>query len=250
MKTRSPDEKIVYLWDQYLAALLQCGAMPVVLPVTLEKALIQNMAERCDGFLLAGGNFDVPPELYGQQPKPWLGPVKRDRSQSELLLLREAAKRDLPVLGICGGMQTINVAFGGTLYQDIGEERQGSRLHQQKARADKTSHWVTVYPKTMLHTLMGDKTTREPLRIRVNSTHHQAVCDVAATLVVNARAADGIVEGVESPDHRFLMGVQWHPELLFNRFDRHKSIFNAFVKAAKRRHKNAAPKRRSPRHGT
>ncbi len=232
LRTRTPTEKVVYLWDRYLAALLDHGSLPVVLPVTEDKSAVRAMVERLDGVLLAGGNFDVPAEFFGQEPRPWLGRLKPERSRFERLLLLQAARRQKPVLGICGGMQLINVAFGGTLYQDIGQERPGSRQHEQKSRADKTAHWVALQPGTRLERIVRGQNRRNAFRVAVNSTHHQAVRQVAPGFAVNAMSSDGIVEGIEREGEGFVVGVQWHPELLYGRLQAHARILRAFVRAA------------------
>lgn len=234
LRTRTSKERIVYIWDRYLAAFLDRGAVPVVLPVTLDRTLTGEMVRRLDGVVLAGGNFDVPPEFFGEEPKPWLGKLKPERSRFELDLLMAAAKKDLPILGICGGMQAINVAFGGTLYQDIAAERPASREHSQKTKPDRTSHQVTISRGTMLHSIISGRGTGPELRLRVNSTHHQAVKDLAPGFAVNAAASDGVIEGIESSSHRFVMGVQWHPEILCERYDAHARIIEGFLKAAGR----------------
>jgi putative glutamine amidotransferase len=149
-------------------------------------------------------------------------------------LLIEAAKKDLPVLGICGGMQAINVAFGGTLYQDIAMERPGSRAHSQKTKPDRTSHQVTIASGTRLHSIMTGRKAGYELRTRVNSTHHQAVKDLAPGFAVNAQAADGIIEGIESTTHGFIVGVQWHPEILCERHEPHARIIRGFLRAVTR----------------
>jgi putative glutamine amidotransferase len=230
--TRVPGEQVLFMWDFYLNAITDQGAVPVLLPITDDKSTIQSIVARMDGILLAPGNFDVPPELFGETRKPWLGPVKNDISTFQCDLVKTAAKRDIPVLGICGGMQTINVAFGGTLYQDIKKERPGSREHSQKNRQDKTCHQVSVTAGSALQKAVDGRISKKPSRLRVNSTHHQAIRDVAGPLQSNCTAADGIVEGIESKAYRFLLGVQWHPELLYKRFNHQAKLFHSFVAAA------------------
>ncbi len=232
LKTRVPPERIVYLWDSYLKALIDHGATPVVLPVTGDKKVIRSMLDRLDGFLLAGGNFDVPPSYYGEENKPWLGKLKPERSEFEKALLMGALDRNVPVLGICGGMQILNVAMGGTLYQDIARERPKAREHQQNKKKDSPSHQVVVPPGTRLYKIMTGGKKGDALKVMVNSTHHQAVKELAPGLVVCAEAADGIVEAVESPRHRFALGTQWHPELLYKKQKEQAAIFRAFVREA------------------
>jgi putative glutamine amidotransferase len=234
IRTRAPTEKVLYVYDMYVRAVQDHGAVAAVLPVTLDRRAVRDTLVRLDGLLLIGGNFDVPPELYGEQPIPQLGIVKRARSEYELELIAAALRRSLPILGICGGMQAVNVALGGSLYQDLQTQRPRSREHQQAARKDRISHRVTVEPRTLLHRIVSRTRGRRPLRIGVNSTHHQAIKAVGRGLTVNARAADGIVEGIESAAHEFVLGVQWHPELLYATHETHARLFRALVRAARR----------------
>jgi putative glutamine amidotransferase len=234
LKTRTKEERIVYLWDSYLKAIMDHGAVPVVLPVTRDMKIVRAMVKQLDGFLLAGGGFDVPPEYYGEKPKPYLGKIKPRRSFLERELLLLAAKRDKPVLGICGGMQIINVAFGGTLFQDILEERPGSRDHQQDAPRKRPVHQVTISPGTKLYRIISGRKSGKPLKIRVNSTHHQAVKDLGEGIIVSAAAADGVIEAIESERHGFMVGVQWHPELLYPMFKEQSRLIRAFVREAKK----------------
>lgn len=231
IKTRSPKERVVYLWDRYLQAVLDHGALAVVLPVTDEAAQVRALAERLDGFILAGGHFDVPPEFYGEKPRSWLGPLKPERSRFELALFREALGRGKPVLGICGGMQLINVALGGTLFQDILRERLQSRDHEQESKKTSTSHSVAIARGSRLAGIL-----RAPgNRIRVNSSHHQAVKDLGRGLAAAAFAPDGLIEAVELPDAPFVIGVQWHPELLYGHHPDQARLLRALVRAARNR---------------
>ncbi len=230
--TRTPDEKIIYLWDTYLKAVMDHGGLPVMLPVSSSPSHIRSAADACHGFLLPGGAFDIPPEYYGDEPLPWLGDLKPERSRFEYKLLLEAMRRDMPVLGICGGMQLINVAMGGTLYQDILKEHNGARDHRQRKKRTSTSHRVKVLAGTRLHGIISGGAGDGEFRVGVNSTHHQAVKDVGRGLRVCAVAADGVVEAVESERHGFVLGVEWHPELLYKKHKGHARIFQAFILAA------------------
>lgn len=224
--TRSRQEKMILLGDRYLAAVLDHGGLPVLLPVTEDPKVLRETADRLDGLLLAGGAFDVPPEFYGERPRPGLGRLKPERSRFERALLLEAMKRDLPVLGICGGMQILNVVFGGTLYQDLKRERPGCRDHEQKIPKTRPFHPVTVSRGSRLQRILAQT------RLLVNSTHHQAVKNLGPGLRASATAPDGVIEAVESESHRFLIGVQWHPEVLYPRQPAQARVFQAFLRAA------------------
>jgi putative glutamine amidotransferase len=234
LKTRARDEKVLYLYDRYYRAVQDHGAAPVVLPITADKKTLRDTVRRLDGLLLIGGNFDVPPQLFGERPIPELGIVKRSRSEYEIELIKAAERVGLPILAVCGGMQTVNVSRGGTLYQDINSQRPGSREHQQTTPKTRVAHQVTVEPGSALHRIVTGKRSRQPFRLGVNSTHHQAIRDLGRGLKVSARAADGIVEGLEGQGDAFLIGVQWHPELLYRRHPSQARLFQALTRAARR----------------
>jgi putative glutamine amidotransferase len=163
------------------------------------------------------------------------------RSSFELDLVRLAARNRLPTLAICGGMQTMNVAFGGTLYQDIPAQVPDVLQHRQTAPAIHLSHSVSITPGTLLDRIV------KRARMKVNSSHHQSVKGVGRTLIASASAPDGIVEAIEFPGHPFFLGLQWHPEFLFDRHPLHRQLFQAFLRAASRR---PAPQPSPPQRGT
>jgi putative glutamine amidotransferase len=233
IKTRTKKEGVVYLWDCYLQAISAHGAIPVVLPILDEPKLIRELAQSLSGLVLAGGAFDIHPHHYGEKPIRELEAIKENRTLFELALTREALRRDLPVLGICGGMQAVNVVFRGTLYQDIKREVPNAIQHQQKPPKDKPSHQVIVKPGTILSRIMFGKRLRRDKTAQVNSTHHQAVKRPGRGLVVSALAPDRVIEGIESPDHAFIIGVQWHPEILYQHMPEQARIFKAFLAAAR-----------------
>lgn len=217
----------------YADAVLRAGGLPFILPYTEDRSLIEQYLDRVSGLLITGGAFDIPPEAYGEQSKPGLGVLKQSRTHFELAVLKLALQRKLPVLGICGGMQLLNVAFGGTLIQDIATELPTARAHEQKHDRTQPQHPIEVKDQTVLAECLGGKG-----QVMVNSTHHQAVKAVGAGLVASATSPDGVVEAIESTaKDQFALGVQWHPELMIDSVPPNLGIYKLFVHRARdRRH--------------
>jgi putative glutamine amidotransferase len=211
----------------YADAVLRAGGLPWILPFTEDGGLLDAYLDRISGLLVTGGAFDIPPEMYGEKAREGLGEVKLSRTAFEAALTRAALARDLPVLGICGGMQLLNVLLGGTLVQDIGREVPDAREHEQKHDKSQPHHPIEVKEGTLLAECLG----RGP--VMVNSTHHQAVKRAGESLVVSAVAPDGVVEAIECKTHTFAVGVQWHPEMLLDTVPAHLGIYRAFVQRAK-----------------
>jgi len=222
-------EATFFLRARYIRAVEDLGGVPVILPLAENRADRRRLLEGLDGLLLTGSGPDLAPSLYGERQRYTFRVMSRRRADFELDVARMAAASTLPVLGICGGMQAINVAFGGSLIQDIESQMDSPLPHRQKAPATELSHTVDVAPKSLLRRILGQA------NIRVNSSHHQSVKRVAPSLVASAVASDGIIEAIESPKHRFLLGVQWHPEFLYDRYAFHRKLFQALLSAAKRR---------------
>jgi len=210
----------------YADAVLAAGGLPIGLP-PLAGAAGEHFA-LLDGLVVTGGAFDVPPELYGEARRPGCGPVKPERTAFELALVRLALSERLPLLGVCGGMQLMAVALGGSLYQDLAADA-GTGRHEQPPPKDVPSHEVEVTPGTRLAGLLG----AGPLL--VNSTHHQAVRQPGRGVLVSARAPDGIAEALEVDDHPFALGVQWHPEAVGRHEPRHAALYAGLVAAARLR---------------
>ncbi len=213
-----------FLGRRYVDAVLAAGGLPVLLPHAREAA--PAYLALLDGLVVTGGAFDVPPELYGEAPRAGLGPTKPDRTEFERDVLEAALAARLPVLGVCGGMQLLNVVRGGTLFQDLPADA-GLSGHEQPAPKDLPTHEVAVQPGTQLAALVG----AGPLR--VNSTHHQAVRDPGGGVLVSARAPDGVIEAIELPDEGFALGVQWHPEAVAAHEPRHAALYAGLVAAAR-----------------
>jgi putative glutamine amidotransferase len=209
----------------YVDAVLAAGGLPILLPHGDASASAAYLA-LLDALVVTGGAFDLSPERYGEARRPECGPAKEDRTRFEAELLEAALAAQLPVLGICGGMQLMNVVRGGTLYQDLPADA-GIRGHEQPPPKDVPSHEVRIAPGTLLARLVG----AEPLP--VNSTHHQAVNVPGAGVLLSARAPDGVVEALELPDLAFAVGVQWHPEASLRHEPRHAGLFRGLVDAAR-----------------
>lgn len=222
-------EPTYFLRARYIRAIEDLGGVPVILPLAEDHADRRRLLKGLDGLLLTGSGPDLAPSLYGERQRYPFQVMSRRRADFELDVARIAAAARLPLLGICGGMQAINVAFGGSLIQDIAEQVDSPLQHRQQAPATELSHPVAVTPKSLLRRILGQAC------IRVNSSHHQSVNRVAPSLVASAVASDGVIEAIESPKHRFLLGVQWHPEFLYDRYAFHRKLFQALLSAAKRR---------------
>ena len=208
----------------YMKMLERCGAVPLMLPLTTEESLLSSAFELCDGILLTGGQ-DVSPSLYGQSPLPLCGEVCGERDEMDRRLLISAIGADKPVLGICRGLQLMNAALGGTLYQDLPTEYGTTAEHCMKPPYDRGVHSVRLMDDTPLHDLLGVD------EIAVNSYHHQAVKDPASCLKTMAVSEDGLIEAMYMPGKRFIWGVQWHPEFSYEKDSRCLRIAEAFVQA-------------------
>lgn len=215
----------------YADAVTRAGGLPFILPYSEDHSLLEAWLERVSGVLITGGAFDIPPEEYGEQPREGLGPVKRERTRFEREVLKLALARKLPVLGVCGGMQLLNVALGGTLVQDISRERPGAHGHEQKHDRTQPAHPVEVKAGTVLADCLGEGD------LMVNSTHHQAVNRLAPGVVVSALSPDGIVEGIEATAYPFAIGVQWHPELLIDTVPPNLGLYRRFIAQAREKPK-------------
>ena len=210
----------------YFLALEEAGAAPVMLPLTDDEAELGHLVASLDGILIAGGQ-DVDPSVYGEPVKPVCAEICPQRDAMEAALFPLLADTDKPVFGICRGLQILNACFGGTLWQDLVTERPSDTDHRMAAPYDRAAHTVALLPDTPLFTLLGAAS------IGVNSCHHQAIKDLAPNLRPMAIAPDGLIEAVYAPEKRFLWAVQWHPEFFFRKDENSRTIFAAFVNAAR-----------------
>jgi putative glutamine amidotransferase len=216
--------------EQYLLAVEAGGGIPLLIHLTRDPAVLQAHYQRCAGLLFAGGG-DVDPALFGQEPHPKLGAIEPLRDEVELSLARQAIGDRKPVLGICRGVQLLNVALGGTLYQDIPSELPEASDHYASSQVPGRAHMahpIALEPGSWLAAQLG---TQE---LPGNTFHHQSLRDIAIGLRVTGRAPDGVVEAVEGTGPGFVIGVQCHPEDLWERADtRWAQLFAGFVDAAR-----------------
>ena len=211
----------------YSMAIEAAGGIPVILPLTLDEEVLTATLDRLDGLLLTGGD-DVDPLRYGEDHHHKIEKTNPVRDQFDLTLARMALDRDMPILGICRGCQILNVAEGGTLYQDISAQVKNALRHPLVGIAPKwhKAHLVSLEPGSKLADIYGTQD------LWTNGFHHQAVKDVAATLKAVGKTKDGVVEAVESPSHGFVVGVQWHPEMMLEKHEDVLPLFESFVQAA------------------
>lgn len=232
-----PPQHEMALGLKYLRAIELAGGVPVVVPPISDETLLGSLLDRVSGLCLSGGP-DLDPVAYDQARNQRLGPTWRELDTCELLLAKLADQRRLPVLGICRGLQALNVARGGSLHQHIPDLGRGQVEHRQLEPGDEPTHWVTFTGPSRLAAIMQCR------RTRVNSFHHQAAAALGERLQVTGRARDGMVESLEATDRDFMIGVQWHAECLIGR-RRQAALFEAFIDAAAHYEMNSAPARRA-----
>lgn len=209
--------------ENYAGAVSKAGGLPIMLPH--EPELASYYLDKIDALIITGGAFDVDPALFGATSRHATVTTKDKRTAFELAVTRGALERDMPVLGICGGEQLLNVVLGGTLIQHIPDEIKNPLAHEQPNPRDEPGHDITIIAGTQLHRIVNRD------KLAVNSAHHQAVKTVGAGVVINATASDGVIEGIEDPRQRFCLGVEWHPEFYLS--DGDAAIFRALIAACR-----------------
>lgn len=220
----APDK--FYHRSKYIKALRVAGAIVSVLPLEINEQKLKEVINKYDGFVFTGGGADVNPELYGEERLKECGPSNDRRDKVEMALLKELLRTNIPILGICRGMQVINVACGGTLYQDIPSQSKTKINHSQMKNMKTTVHKVKILDDTKLESIVKSN------EIMVNTVHHQAVKQLGKGLRISALAPDNIVEAMEGVENN-IIAVQWHPEHIWMKVEEHKKLFVAFIKACK-----------------
>lgn len=228
-----PGMERMFVNQEYIRAIQLAGGVPVCLPYAVSAEDLESQLDLLDGLLFAGG-ADLSPLAYGEEPKPGLGEVVTEMDAHQLALAKAGLERDIPMLGVCRGMQVMNVAAGGTLYQDLGREVAAALQHVQKSGRHAASHTVRLEAGSQLHQLFGQA------EIRVNTFHHQAVKAVAPGFRVTGRACDDVIEGFERSEGGFALAVQWHPEGMVDSDPDMRRVFEALIAACAQQRMTAA----------
>jgi len=213
------------LAQYYVRAVEAAGGIPVALPTLKNLSLIPGQLDMIKGLLLSGG-VDVDPGFFAEEPRPWTGEITPERDWYELELVRQALERKKPVLAICRGIQILNIAAGGSIHQDISRGIRNPLKHSQQAPRWYPTHRIDLVPGTRPAAIFKAET------LRVNSFHHQAIKNLAPGFTVAARSDDGVIEAIERPDGVFTVGVQFHPECMWERDTTFLGLFRALVEAS------------------
>ena len=219
-------DRTAHALHNYAHAIEQCGALPLIIPYLQNEESFARLTALCDGFCFTGG-VDVDPVHYGEEKSPFCGEIQEHRDALELRAFDLILPTGKPILGICRGAQVINVALGGTLFQDLSSELPSDIAHRQTEEKYAPSHGVCVLPGTPLHALVG------AARMSANSFHHQAAKRLGRDLLPMAYADDGVIEGFYHGTHPYLRAYQWHPERLFDTNAQNHAIFADFIKHCK-----------------
>lgn len=220
------DDKLSSYWmlPGYMKAIEEAGGAPFMLPLSTDTDVLDRLFDICDGLLITGGH-DISPALYGEAPLECCGTLCPDRDFMEEYLFSRAMEKDLPVFGICRGIQIMNALLGGSLYQHLPLQHPSGISHSMTPPYDKPVHTVDVPCGTMLSGIIGSGTHS------VNSYHHQAVKELASAAVCEAISEDGLVEALSVKGKRFMLAVQWHPEFSYRSDPKGSELFKAFVNA-------------------
>ena len=221
------DPKSGYAWmkPNYVNAVHAAGGIPLVLPLTEDADLLDDLVAACDGFLVTGGH-DIDPAVYGQEKLPECGALVQNLDRMESALFHRILEADKPLLGICRGFQFLNVALGGTLWQDIPLQRPSELHHRMEPPYERHVHRAILEENSPLREIIPESD------FGVNSAHHQGICELGRGLIATARSDDGLIEAICMPDRKFVHAVQWHPEDLHGFDPNAAALFRALVNAA------------------
>lgn len=223
-----------YVNNDYIESVVRAGGIPYIIPLVENEEVIKEQAKFIDGLIMSGGQ-DVNPILFNEEPCKELGEILPKRDKFDICLIKEVANLKKPILGICRGEQIMNVAFGGSLFQDL-KFSEGSYIkHNQKKLPNFATHSVKIIEGSKLYEILGGETL-------INSFHHLSVKEVAPGFKIVGYAKDGIVEAIEKDGENFIVGVQWHPEMLSKDYENMAKIFEVLVEKAKNRRENNGEK--------
>jgi putative glutamine amidotransferase len=219
----------IVITRHYSDWILRVGGLPMIIPYVEDTDVIRGYIDEIDGLLLSGGG-DIDPTLFGEEPHPGLGNITPERDKLEVSLSQEMMKRNKPILAICRGAQILNIAAGGTMYQDIhlqfpSENRYQLLQHSQHAPTWHPTHHVEIEQGSQLHRILGMD------QCKTNSFHHQAIKDPAPGFSIVGKSKDRIIEAIESKEHYYIIGVQWHPECKNAEDQVSERLFSSFVQA-------------------
>ena len=220
------DKESIWMLPGYMDGIKEAGGLPIIFPMTTDEEEIKQLCDMCTGFLFTGGH-DVSTELYHENPVPGMVDSCRTRDDMELQVLDIAVKQDKAVLGICRGIQFINAALGGSLYQDLPSQRPSAVEHHMTAPYDRTAHRVKISKDSPLYKILGKE------ELGVNSYHHQAVKALSPLLREMAVSEDELIEAVYMPGKKYIVALQWHPEFSYKVDESSRKIFESFIDACK-----------------
>ena len=220
------DKESIWMLPGYMDGIKAAGGLPIIFPMTTDEEEIKQLCDMCTGFLFTGGH-DVSTELYHENPVPGMVDSCRTRDDMELQVLDIAVKQDKAVLGICRGIQFINAALGGSLYQDLPSQRPSAVEHHMTAPYDRTAHRVKISKDSPLYEILGKE------ELGVNSYHHQAVKVLSPLLREMAVSEDELIEAVYMPGKKYIVALQWHPEFSYKVDESSRKIFESFIDACK-----------------
>lgn len=218
------EKKSYWMLPGYMKMLEAENAVPLMLPLTAKPEELDYFFEICGGFLLTGGH-DVSPSVYQSDKKSWCGQCCELRDRMETYVLKQGIEKDKSILGICRGIQFMNACFGGTLYQDLDKEYESESNinHHMKPPYNRIAHEITIQKSTLLYDVLKKE------QMGVNSYHHQGIKKLSPNFESMAVAEDGLIEGIYMPSHKFIAGVQWHPEFSYETDENSRKLVKAFV---------------------
>lgn len=222
-----PGYERAYVNNDYVQTVANCNAIPYILPIIQNEKLIRKQLENINGLILSGGH-DPNPLIFGEELHKTCGDIFPRRDSYDIMLFKIAKELKIPILGICRGAQIINICEGGSLYQDLSLNNNSYIKHNQQHLSNVPTHTININKDTILYKIFGKE------EIMVNSFHHQALKKIASDYKISATAKDGVIEAIENNGEHFILGVQFHPEMLFNDFDIIKKLFFYFINETKK----------------